>query len=233
MCGDTIDLINGVPTGSVRISFGYMSTKYDVDAVFDMIEKTYLRNASNSKIEVNFKNMAINLKPLHITNSSENDLHDFNKIKLKEICVYPIKSCGSFKVQTKWPITSRGLKYDREWMIITSNGVCMTQKSNSKLCLITPIIDVSKGLLILNFPYASSISIPLHPDEQQQNILASLCQSKVCGDRIQGIDCGDNVAEWLSDVLCTSDLRLIRQSSCDTRTLKVKKGKKKNRNHFN
>ena len=28
-----------------------------------------------------------------------------------------------------------------------------------------------------------------------------LCSGKVCGDSIDGFDCGDNVSNWLEDVL--------------------------------
>lgn len=145
-------------------------------------------------------------------------------IKLKQICVFPIKSGGPFKISTQWPLTSRGLKYDREWMIVNFNGVCVSQKSNTKLCLIRPIIDLEKNIIQLRFPYMDAVEVTLSEEQQRnQNIsVASLCQSKVCGDRIDGIDCGDVVAKWLSDALCTPDLRLIRQSVTDKRKLKKK-----------
>lgn len=41
---------------------------------------------------------------------------------------------------------------------------------------------------------------------------SSLCQSKVCADLIKGYDCGDEVADWISEALGISYLRLIRQS---------------------
>lgn len=50
---------------------------------------------------------------------------------------------------------------------------------------------------------------------------ASICTSKVCGDRIEGYDCGDEVAAWLSDALNIAGLRLIRQSFDDKRVLKA------------
>lgn len=58
---------------------------------------------------------------------------------------------------------------------------------------------------------------------QNQNSLltsTSLCTSKVCGDRIEGYDCGDQIALWLSDALNIEGLRLIRQSDDSKRTLK-------------
>jgi molybdenum cofactor sulfurtransferase len=69
------------------------------------------------------------------------------------------------------------------------------------------------------------ISVPLDPKNQNAGRAeASLCQSKVCGDRVQGWDCGDDVASWLSDALGRQGLRLIRQWISDSR---VSKGKKK------
>lgn len=54
-----------------------------------------------------------------------------------------------------------------------------------------------------------------------------LCQSKVCGDRVLAIDCGEEVASWLADVLGRPGVRLVKQSSDDGRvTLKSRrKGK--------
>lgn len=62
----------------------------------------------------------------------------------------------------------------------------------------------------------SSIAIPLNMDVKKQSEM-SLCQSKVCGDRVKCYDCGNEVADWLNDCLLRSDLRLVRQSSVDSR----------------
>jgi molybdenum cofactor sulfurtransferase len=69
-----------------------------------------------------------------------------------------------------------------------------------------------------------SISLDDPKHRSDVRIEASLCQSKVCGDRVQGWDCGDDVASWLSDALGRQGLRLIRQWTSDTR---VSKGKRK------
>lgn len=143
-----------------------------------------------------------------------------NSIRLHGICVYPIKSCGPYRVSSAWTINRRGLKYDREWMIVRSSGVAMTQKSDPKLCLIQPTINDAENLLTLNFPYAKSVHIPLRRNMNDNKVVSMFCQSKVCGDRIDGIDCGDEVANWLDDVLCTSGLRLIQQNVNDKRTAK-------------
>lgn len=146
-------------------------------------------------------------------------------IKLRQICVFPIKSCAPFRVNSSWPVTRRGLKYDREWMIVQANGLAVTQKNDTKLCLIQPAINEAANKLQLNFPYTEPITIPLEFNMRNNRVQSSLCQSKVCGDRIDAIDCGDDVAHWLSDVLCMSGVRLIKQAVDDKRTSKKSKQK--------
>lgn len=70
---------------------------------------------------------------------------------LEKIFLYPIKSCGAFIVEDSWKLTNKGLKYDREWMIINSAGICVTQKHNKKLCLVKPYINLDKNTMRLEF----------------------------------------------------------------------------------
>ena len=49
----------------------------------------------------------------------------------------------------RWPIGNKGLLYDREWMIIKPSGNCLTQKEETKLCLILPQLDLDKATLTL------------------------------------------------------------------------------------
>ena len=41
MCGDNVDLINGRPTGSVRVSFGYMSSLGDANKLVRFVEQNF------------------------------------------------------------------------------------------------------------------------------------------------------------------------------------------------
>lgn len=56
-------------------------------------------------------------------------------MQLVEICIYPIKSCQGISLAQS-PISSRGLRWDREWMIVTQDGVMLTQRQNPKLATI-------------------------------------------------------------------------------------------------
>ena len=44
MCGDSIDLVDSYPTGSVRVSFGYMSTFEDAQRFLNFIEQCFVDN---------------------------------------------------------------------------------------------------------------------------------------------------------------------------------------------
>lgn len=224
MCGDQHDLVDGYPTGSVRISFGYMSTEADVDTFLQMIvdcfvTKPLIKKWRAVEKKVNFEenqDTISNVDNINLTGGSNliaNINYETNtKVKhegsLMQAFIYPIKSCGAFQIQKEWKITTTGFMYDRQWMIINSAGVCVTQKHNTNLCLITPIIDIGKQLLNLHYKDLNPISIPLIASRNEWPVK---CQSKVCGDRIQGWDCGNEVADWLSKALGSSGLRLLRQ----------------------
>ena len=45
VCGDTKDLVNGAPTGSIRVSFGYASTYKDADTFLRMIKEAFVDGA--------------------------------------------------------------------------------------------------------------------------------------------------------------------------------------------
>lgn len=135
---------------------------------------------------------------------------------LSHLFLYPIKSCGRFSV-SQWELSSTGLRYDREWMITTASGIVLTQKSDPRLCLIRPSIDLKEKKLILSYKGYPNFSIRIE-DEESEVTEAWMCSSKVCGDSVRGLDCGDSVSLWLSHVLGKEGLRLIRQRERDTKS---------------
>lgn len=48
-----------------------------------------------------------------------------------------------------WPVGPKGLLYDRSWMVVNRNGVCLSQKRESHLCLIQPQVHLSSNRLLL------------------------------------------------------------------------------------
>lgn len=193
-CGGTADLINGKPTGAIRISFGYMSTIKDVQTVLFMITKCFIDKPcirkfpqwwEDYKIRINqkykhFLNSNISDYPIpnipNITNTEKNNANNnlrnnyhskngsnciinsdkiitqVNKCILQRLFIYPIKSCGAYEIIDSWNLNAKGLEYDREWMIITSSGTCLTQKHHVNLCLLKPIIFKKQGIIKLTYP---------------------------------------------------------------------------------
>lgn len=55
------------------------------------------------------------------------------------------------------------------------------------------------------------IEVPLNPFSKiMQN--GKICRGRVCGHKVEGVDCGEEVSEWLSLALGRPNLRLVRQS---------------------
>lgn len=142
VCGDGIDLINGCPTGSVRISFGYMSDFSDAERFINFIKECFLEKLGGLYSACN-----------GLRTISE------NKQVLKKMFVYPIKSCAAFEVQ-QWDMNEKGFCYDREWMIVNEARAYLGQKRESRLCLIKPSIDLKRNVLRMEAP--GCVFFPLH-----------------------------------------------------------------------
>ncbi|XP_072564370.1 molybdenum cofactor sulfurase-like isoform X5 [Paramormyrops kingsleyae] len=110
---------------------------------------------------------------------------------------------------TQWAVGPLGLLYDRLWMVVNINGVCLSQKQEPRLCLIQPSIHWACKELCLHATGMKPLSIPLEGNKQNPGV--KVFQSKVCGDRVQSVDCGDEAADWISEFL-GKPCRLIQQS---------------------
>ncbi|XP_016954615.1 molybdenum cofactor sulfurase [Drosophila biarmipes] len=203
ICGDYFDLIDGRPTGAVRVSFGYMTTIQDVEELLKMLRSSYLATRPQQRIRF-IEEQAEQLPPLL------KERVQLLRPKLLQMAIYPVKSCAAFKIESpgSWPLTDQGLKYDREWMIVDMNGMALTQKRCTELCLIRPVIKADQ--LELQFGADSAVSVPLSLEDQASD--SAKCVSKVCRQPVEGLDCGDEVARWLSQSLGLEGLRLLRQS---------------------
>ncbi|XP_059046054.1 molybdenum cofactor sulfurase [Achroia grisella] len=236
-CGDDIDLIDGKPTGAIRVSFGYYNTYNDVDKLMTMICRCFVR-ANYKKPKRLSNNIIMSKSPNHIKYiCTVDDKQIANEpayidekytaahtvltsgTVLSQIALFPVKSCGAFKITTSWKIGRKGFEYDREWMIVKDNGVCLTQKQNTRMCMIRPKIDLKRKVMTLYFKGLAPISVPLDPVGNKHKEV-TFCQSKVCTDLVKGYDCGDEVANWISNALEVSYLRLIKQASIDNRIQK-------------
>ncbi|KAA0717773.1 Molybdenum cofactor sulfurase [Triplophysa tibetana] len=249
VCGDNIDVVEGRPTGSIRVSFGYMSSFEDcqnflrflvncfVDKPFTLDQERLGRLMTSAPVDLPASSQSFH--PMAITNwqtgyvngqvigrsvievPSEEDVSKERKKNgsthtLTNLFIYPVKSCASFEV-AEWPLGPQGLLYDRFWMVVNENGVCLSQKREPKLCLIQPVICLASNTLQLKVSGLEPVAIPLEPSVMNSGLRTS--HSKVCGDSVQTVDCGEKVSAWLSEFL-GKPCSLIRQSPHFLREIK-------------
>uniref|UniRef100_A0A182N1H7 Molybdenum cofactor sulfurase n=1 Tax=Anopheles dirus TaxID=7168 RepID=A0A182N1H7_9DIPT len=210
VCGDANDLIDGQPTGSVRVSFGYGTRPADVDRLVAMIGRCYVRRSLTGPLAVAALSRAQVLA----------QYKTYDRPRLVQVCLYPVKSCGAYRVTDgRWPLSPTGLLYDRAFLIVDEHGAALTQKKHPEMCRIRPTIE--HGRMVLRhgeLPDDDVLEVALEqPDARPDATSVRLCQTKVCRDSVQGVDCGEDAAGWVSRALGVSGLRLLRQSQQEAR----------------
>eukprot|EP01132_Coremiostelium_polycephalum_P001270 gene1270-1599_t len=182
VCWDDKDIVNGKLTGSIRVSLGYMSTFEDIYRLLEFLKDSFLDD--------------------QLTESESNLVSpsNTNEVELSEMYIYPVKSCGPFRVYD-WEIVSSGLRYDREWTIVDQTGTYLNQKKLPLLAQIETEIDLDRSLLVLKAAEMNPAYIPLdyYP-------VTGFDKIQVCGDKVDGLLYGKDdvkalggldVSEWL------------------------------------
>lgn len=154
VCWDDNDIINGKPTGAVRVSFGYMSTFEDAEKFLKFLAATFVVKPSLPKVVFPYQTKTHSFH--------EGDL--VGGVHLKSITIYPVKSCAGFSVQS-WPLSNTGLLYDREWLLKGPTGEILTQKKVPEMCRIRAFVDLQKERLYLESPHSKTkLQITLQKD---------------------------------------------------------------------
>ncbi|XP_013587006.1 PREDICTED: molybdenum cofactor sulfurase isoform X1 [Brassica oleracea var. oleracea] len=143
VCWDDNDVINGKPTGAVRVSFGYMSTFEEAKKFIDFIVSSFV--SPPTKIG---NGIAVNGRFAQLSSEELESKESNPGYYLKSVTIYPIKSCAGFSVN-RWPLCRTGLLHDREWMIQGLTGELITQKKVPEMSLISTFIDLEEGLLVV------------------------------------------------------------------------------------
>ncbi|KAI0200337.1 molybdenum cofactor sulfurase [Astrocystis sublimbata] len=178
-CGNENDIMNGKPTGVIRVSLGAMSTLSDVDKFIAFIEEFYREQYDP--------------EPILRTGFKYDD--DVPNMYVNAITVYPIKSCGGFRIpaSTPWKVRPEGLAWDREWCLVHhGTGLALSQKQYPRMALIRPSIDFSKGQLAITYtgpllqdiPTEISVPLSVNPTWFYPTEASNVRESRVCGDRI-------------------------------------------------
>jgi molybdenum cofactor sulfurtransferase len=201
-CGDENDIMQGKPTGALRLSLGPMTSSRDIDRFVSFITEFY---AEQTPLPA--------LSDVQVLGTAEAD-----RYYVESLCVYPIKSCSGFTVPpgVAWKVRPEGLAWDREWCIVhQGTGAALSQKRYPRMALIKPILDFENGLLRItgDFPTGRrQLDVPLSRDDPRiittemtrscQNSASVRKPSLVCGDRVViQVYTSSEISAFFSDLL--------------------------------
>jgi len=113
-------------------------------------------------------------------------------ITLTEIHVYPVKSLAGIQV-TSWPVTEKGLLFDRRWMLVDSNQQFLSQRRLPQMALIKTAL--TENHLILSAPDMGDLHLPLHPSS------GDIINSTIWHDQCLAHSVSEDADKWLGDFL--------------------------------
>lgn len=122
-------------------------------------------------------------------------------ITLSAIYVYPVKSCAGIAVR-QWDVVPKGLRYDRQWMVIDAENRFLSQRKLPRMALIKP--EIGANNLSLTAPDMPPLILPLELFEGET---VTTC---IWSDECKAVLAGQEADRWLSDFL-QIDCRLVCQ----------------------
>jgi len=134
--------------------------------------------------------------PTSLTNFNSITAEKFESVwSLTHIFVYPVKSCAGIETKS-WPLAAGSLMYDRQWMLVSGDGVTMTQKRFPALCSIVPEIDGIRDKLVLKDHFGNSEPLELELNGGEYGDTGS---AVVCSDSLNVVDVGGQAfTQWAS-----------------------------------
>ncbi|KAK4615772.1 Molybdenum cofactor sulfurase [Fulvia fulva] len=191
-CGSENDIMNGKPTGVVRVSLGAMSTSSDASRFIEFVEEFFVdKTGSESRPP----------SPLLVNDPQT------ARFYVESLTVYPIKSCAGWRVpyDTPWDIHREGLAWDREWCVVKQvTGTALSQKAHPRMARIRPFLDFSEGLLRITVTGSDeSIAVPLSRDPQHFAAADFRnADATVCGERVQArIYTSPSIADFFTEAI--------------------------------
>jgi molybdenum cofactor sulfurtransferase len=181
-CGGDNDIVNGKPTGAIRLSLGAMSSLQDVNAFVDFIREFYVDSSVPAEVE-------------------ESDMcrPNRNGFIVESLSVFPIKSCAAYRIAPGvcWRVHPKGLEWDREWCLVhLGTNAALSQKRFPRMALLRPEIDLVRRLMKVFFDSTEnigrkSLEIGLDTDDEPSGTV------KRCGPQANSLKpalvCGENV----------------------------------------
>jgi molybdenum cofactor sulfurtransferase len=181
-CGGDNDIINGKPSGAIRLSLGAMSSLRDVNTFIEFAREFYIDDSARFEVE-----------------TPDMLMLNENAFMVESLSVFPIKSCAAYKIPAsiRWQVRPKGLAWDREWCVVhRGTNVALSQKRFPRMALLRPEVDLEKRLLKVFFDSNEGINkacleLSLGSEDESSSIV------NMCGARPNNLKpasvCGQNV----------------------------------------
>ena len=124
-----------------------------------------------------------------------------NDLRLSEIYIYPIKSLGGISLEQS-KVKSKGLEFDRRWMLIDDEGIFITQRKYAILALLDVMLIENQLTVQHKHDPANKISFPI-AENNGETIPVTIWD-----DLSTGIEVSPEVSEWFSAFMGKS-VRLV------------------------
>ncbi|MFZ1530156.1 MAG: MOSC N-terminal beta barrel domain-containing protein [Ferruginibacter sp.] len=110
---------------------------------------------------------------------------------ISHLYIYPIKSLGGISIKRS-KVETRGLQYDRRWMIVDENGMFLTQREFPAMAGMNTVIE-NKTLFVKAGP--AILEMPLQPANGKTVAV------KVWDDACSALEAPENINQWFSEQL--------------------------------
>ncbi|HCG80222.1 MULTISPECIES: MOSC domain-containing protein [Thalassolituus] len=112
-------------------------------------------------------------------------------MKISRLFIYPVKSCSGIEVESL-SFDQNGPVGDRRFVIASPSGDFITQREVPAMAYIQPRFEADK--LVLGYPERGEMQVSTTSSAEPQRV-------RIWSDEVTGVNCGDDVAVWLSDIL--------------------------------
>ncbi len=113
-------------------------------------------------------------------------------IKVTGLTIYPVKSLAGISLQTS-ELDSMGLKFDRRWMLVSPDGMFLTQRRFPQMALVST--SLINGQVTLSMDGKEDHAVP------EISVDAKTMDVRIWKDTVTAQRVGDESDAWLSDAL--------------------------------
>lgn len=112
-------------------------------------------------------------------------------MRVSSLVTYPVKGCAGAVLDSA-QVSATGLEHDRAFMIVDADGSFRSQRTDPVLAVVR--CSVADGTLTLEHASFGSVTVPVDRDSEAREV--TMFRSPM-----RGIDQGDEVADWLTEVI--------------------------------